>query len=100
GETHQAHPRLGPPPHQGTPPPPPPRQPRHVLRRVRPHLQAVHARRPHGPHLRLPSTRQGQPMSTATVETLEPGSAPWLRTITASKLAAILGHSPWASPLS
>ncbi|MBN0040189.1 YqaJ viral recombinase family protein [Cellulosimicrobium cellulans] len=39
-------------------------------------------------------------MSTASVETLEPGSAPWLRTITASKLAAILGHSPWASPLS
>lgn len=30
----------------------------------------------------------------------EPGSAPWLRLMTASKVAAVLGLSPWESPFS
>ena len=34
------------------------------------------------------------------VEGMEPGSASWLRQVTASKVAAILGVSPWHSPLS
>ena len=34
------------------------------------------------------------------VEGMEPGSAAWLRQVTASKVAAILGVSPWHSPLS
>jgi putative phage-type endonuclease len=36
---------------------------------------------------------------TATID-LEPGSAEWLQLITASKVAAILGVSPWQSPRS
>ena len=40
-------------------------------------------------------------MSAAeVVEGMEPGSAAWQRVVTASKVPAILGVSPWASPLS
>src|SRR5215213_7291573 len=31
---------------------------------------------------------------------LEPGSSEWLRELTASKVAAVLGLSPWDSPFS
>lgn len=39
-------------------------------------------------------------MTAAEVDVLEPGSPGWLRLMTASKVAAILGASPWDSPRS
>lgn len=39
-------------------------------------------------------------MTAVAEHPLAPGSAEWKRTITASKLAAVLGHSPFESPLS
>ena len=65
---------------------------------------AFHAERSHAGIMRARATAPARAAARALpgkqIKPLKPGSAPWLRLMTGSKMAAVVGLSPWESPFS